>query len=231
MESNYCKYCNCDKIVKAGKVRSSQRYKCKICIRYFTAEKSESENIMMNAVTLYLEGMPLRGIGRYLGVSHTTVLRWIRKMAKVLKPVTPLKSKYIEIDELYFYLKSKKKKRWLWLAICRDTKRILGFQTGGRGGKTLEKLHHKIEPVQCERYYTDDHAPYKNVLPKEKLRYFPGGTNTIEGINSAIRHYLSRFRRRSKCYSKSLSMVEASINLLMFKFNKNYEEKILLKAA
>ena len=44
-------------------------------------------------------------------------------------------------------------------------------------------------------------------------------TFTVEGYNSRIRHYLARFRRKTKCYSKAKHMVEASLKLLMLKLN------------
>jgi len=47
-------------------------------------------------------------------------------------------------------------------------------------------------------------------------------THTVEGTNSRIRHYLARFHRKTKCYSKSLKRVEQSLLLLQ------YREKINL---
>ena len=44
-------------------------------------------------------------------------------------------------------------------------------------------------------------------------------TFTVEGYNSRIRHYLARFRRKTKCYSKAEHMIEKSLNLLMLKLN------------
>ena len=46
-------------------------------------------------------------------------------------------------------------------------------------------------------------------------------TYTIEGYNSLLRHYLARMRRKSKCYSKCIKMLEYSIRLLIAKRN-NY---------
>ncbi|MDR2205807.1 MAG: IS1 family transposase, partial [Flavobacteriaceae bacterium] len=37
--------------------------------------------------------------------------------------------------------------------------------------------------------------------------------------NSRIRHYLARFKRKGKCYSKSDNMIDISLNLLMLKLN------------
>ena len=42
-------------------------------------------------------------------------------------------------------------------------------------------------------------------------------TYTVEGMNSELRHYLARFHRKTKCYSKSPRMVILSIYLFMAK--------------
>lgn len=227
MDAITCPKCGSANKVKAGFVRTQQRYACKDCeSRYLYLPNGEMLKTarQQQAVELYLEGLGIRSISRIIHISHATVIQWLKQMAIKLQPIAPLYANHIEIDELYFYLKTKKRKRWLWLAICRESKRILGFQIGGRGKVTLQKLMYKIEPIQCERFYTDEHGPFKAVLSKEKHRCYPGVTNTIEGINSAIRHYLARFRRRGKCYTKSLAMMEVSIRLFMYKLDKNYAE-------
>ncbi|MCP3659341.1 MAG: IS1 family transposase, partial [Bacteroidetes bacterium] len=38
---------------------------------------------------------------------------------------------------------------------------------------------------------------------------------------SLFRHYLARMRRKTKCYSKCVKMLEHSIRLLMLKRNKD----------
>jgi len=38
-------------------------------------------------------------------------------------------------------------------------------------------------------------------------------TQTIESHNGRLRHFLARLARRTKCYSKSLEMLEASLIL------------------
>ncbi|MFJ1327997.1 IS1/IS1595 family N-terminal zinc-binding domain-containing protein [Capnocytophaga canimorsus] len=45
------------------------------------------------------------------------------------------------------------------------------------------------------------------------------GTVYREGYNSRIRHYLARFKRKGKCYSKSKTMLENSLKLLFLKLN------------
>ncbi|MGV3599174.1 MAG: IS1 family transposase [Bacteroidota bacterium] len=231
MKAIECKKCSGTSLVKAGKIRGRQRYKCKGCKSYFVPKNLRLEKKQLQAVELYLDNMPIRAVSRRFKVSPSTVQRWLEIMSEKLMPLIPLKSKSIEMDELYLYIKKKKSKRWLWLALCRDTKRIVGFHVGGRGQKALKTLYNSISVIECSNYYTDGHAPYKNVLPKKKHSTATGQTNTIEGINSAIRHYLARFRRRSKCYSKSMRMVEVTIQLMMYKYDSTYQKQLTSQAA
>jgi len=56
-------------------------------------------------------------------------------------------------------------------------------------------------------------------MPVEKHLQSKAKTDTVEGYNSRIRHYLARFKSKTKCYNKSSYMIEISLNLLMVKLN------------
>ncbi len=66
---------------------------------------------------------------------------------------------------------------------------------------------------------TDYWKPYKSFVPKNKHIKSKAQTYTVEGYNSLFRHFLARFRRKSKCYSKSQKMLEYSVKLLIMKRN------------
>mmetsp|Transcript_262 Transcript_262/g.125 ORF Transcript_262/g.125 Transcript_262/m.125 type:complete len:83 (-) Transcript_262:2161-2409(-) len=66
---------------------------------------------------------------------------------------------------------------------------------------------------------TDHWKAYKEFIPQSKHYASKAETFTIEGYNSRIRHYLARFKRKTKCYSKSLKMMFYSLRLLMQKLN------------
>jgi insertion element IS1 protein InsB len=66
-------------------------------------------------------------------------------------------------------------------------------------------------------YTSDDWNAYTQVLPKEKHFIGKDKTHFIESFNCNIRHYLARFRRKTRCYSKSETMIHLSLTLL---FNK-----------
>jgi insertion element IS1 protein InsB len=71
-----------------------------------------------------------------------------------------------------------------------------------------------------EAIASDYWKPYKEIIPAEKHLQSKAETFTVEGYNSLFRHFLARMRRKSKCYSKSVKMLELSILLLMHHRNK-----------
>jgi len=70
------------------------------------------------------------------------------------------------------------------------------------------------------KYFASDYwKSYEEFIPVEKHLQTKAETFTIEGYNSRIRHYLARFKRKGKCYSKADYMIDISLNLLMMKMN------------
>lgn len=66
------------------------------------------------------------------------------------------------------------------------------------------------------RIITSDYwKPYETIIPRDKHVQTKAETFTVEGYNSLFRHFLARMRRKSKCYSKSMEMLELSVLLLM----------------
>lgn len=82
MENRECPSCSSTSNVKSGIVSNKQRYKCKSCGYYFTVNKlgkGFSWFYVKKALQLYLEGLTFREIERILGISHTTVMNWVKK--------------------------------------------------------------------------------------------------------------------------------------------------------
>lgn len=77
-----CPNCDSDRYVKSGIVNDRQRYKCKDCGYNFTVFKEGkriSDYYVNKAIQLYLEGLTYREIERLLGVSHVSVMNWVKK--------------------------------------------------------------------------------------------------------------------------------------------------------
>jgi insertion element IS1 protein InsB len=118
----------------------------------------------------------------------------------------------------------KKNKQWVWIAICKQTKQVISFVIGNRGLKEARELWRKTKNVcSPSRVCTDHWKSYEKVIPKEK--HFQGKKETclIESFNFIVRLRLKRFNRKSKCYSKTKKMIEASL-LILF---KNWNERMV----
>ena len=66
---------------------------------------------------------------------------------------------------------------------------------------------------------TDYWKSYENFVPKDKHAKSKAQTFTVEVCNSLFRHFLARFRKKFKCYSKSQEMLEYCVKLLILKRN------------
>lgn len=88
MKSVSCPKCQSNAYVKSGVVKERQRYRCKQCGYYFTVlkqGKSIDPYYVVKALQLYIEGVTLREIERILGVSHVSVMNWVRQY-KISRP-------------------------------------------------------------------------------------------------------------------------------------------------
>jgi transposase len=108
-----CPHCASDQVIKLGFQRGKQRHRCKACRKTFSYEPNERAYplaLREKACQLYLEGVGIRSIARLLGVSHPTVIDWIRKAAKAITP--PPLPEYVEImelDEMWHFVQKKAK--------------------------------------------------------------------------------------------------------------------------
>lgn len=82
MNVRFCPKCKANEVTKSGIVKDRQRFKCKLCNYNFTVEK-EGKSIdsyyVIKALQLHIEGVTYREIERILGVSHVSVMKWVRK--------------------------------------------------------------------------------------------------------------------------------------------------------
>ncbi len=70
---------------------------------------------------------------------------------------------------------------------------------------------------------TDYWKPCEQFIPPEKPIQSKAETYTVEGYNRLFRHFLTRFRRQTKWYSKSEVMLRYSSMLLMAKWDGELE--------
>ncbi|MCO7332227.1 IS1 family transposase [Riemerella anatipestifer] len=218
-----CTKCQSSNKIKAGFARERQRYKCKDCGYFFSVEKKSDVKTLEQkrlALEMYLEGLGFRAIGRLLNISYGTVYQWIKKWGESVElPKNEVPIEIVELDEIHSYVQHKKNYCWSWIAVDRLRKRFISFICDKRDTKTFLKLWEQLKNRNINVFCSDYWKSYSELIPSERHVASKAETFTVEGYNSRIRHYLARFKRKTKCYSKSKTMLENSLKLLCLKLN------------
>ena len=214
-----CPACGNDHIVKNGVTRSSgkQNYLCRGCGRQFVENPQTpgiSENKRALIDRLLLEKIPLAGIVRVVAVSESWLQSYVNEKYENVSRQVEVTSKKkacltIECDELWSFVGNKKNKQWVWLALDRHTREIVGVHVGSRDVKGAKALWNTLPPVyrQCAVSDTDFWAAYACIFPSKRHHAVgkeTGQTNHIERLNNTFRQRISRLVRQTLSFSKKV---------------------------
>ena len=108
-----CTACGSDQSVKNGTSRHGhQRYRCKGCGATFGEldRRRVDDSLKEQALRQYAEGVGQRATERLLGVSHNSVMNWVKQevAGKALAKIDASAITYVEADELWSYVSEKK---------------------------------------------------------------------------------------------------------------------------
>jgi len=84
---------------------------------------------------------------------------------------------------------------------------------GRRNVETGKQLWEQLRLLEMKRVCTDYLPAYPQIVTHPHHVVTKAETWGVESLNSRIRHYLARFRRKTFCYSKALHMVKATLTL------------------
>ena len=112
MNTISCALCGSKQVVKNGLSRHGhQRFLCQACQRTFghRDHRRVDQTKRESALKHYAEGVGLRATERLLGVSHNSVMNWVKEevAGKALAKVDACEVSYIEADELWTYVGKK----------------------------------------------------------------------------------------------------------------------------
>jgi IS1 family transposase/transposase-like protein len=213
-----CPSCGSHHTIKNGSTHNGKpKFKCKDCGRQFVlnpANNSISSDTKSLIDKLLLERISLRGIARATGVSFGWLQNYVNnKLGRIPRQVNVSKKGkgklIIECDEMWSFVFSKEYKFYIWLAIDRNTREIVGCFIGDRTRKSARKLWQSLPSVyrQCAIAYTDFWEAYCQVIPSKRHRAVgkeSGKTNHIERLNNTFRQRISRLVRKSLSFSKKV---------------------------
>jgi insertion element IS1 protein InsB len=131
----------------------------------------------------------------------------------------------LELDELWSFVHEKRRKCWIWLALCGRTRQVVAYAIGNRGEETCRKLwEHIPEGYRKGLFYSDLlWESYQKVFPEDRHRAVgkeSGQTGHVERWNCALRQRLGRFVRKTLSFSKSEEMHEICLVLFLHYYNR-----------
>jgi transposase len=107
-----CPACGGSVLIRSGHAGGRQRWRCKGCGRQFTrtAPRGKPAAMKAAAVELYCTGLSLSAVGKRLGVSAQSVMRWIRGHARdhCPKPEAEGRTVVVEIDEMWHFVEKRR---------------------------------------------------------------------------------------------------------------------------
>ncbi|HRF82550.1 MAG TPA: IS1 family transposase [Flavobacteriales bacterium] len=219
-----CGHCqgNCK---RKGRHGSTQLLRCTACGRYQRTtyiHKAYTPGTDARIATVTREGCGIRSTGRVLGISPTTVIARIKRIAARLGPGPIPKSRSYEVDELSTFVGHKQNRIWVAYAVDRSTKNVVGMRVGKRSKRMLRPLVDTLLLSDAKRIHTDGCDSYPALIPPNIYRVKRFATNGIERMNLTLRTCLKRFARRTICYSKSVAMLAACVAVVCWADPKPY---------
>jgi IS1 family transposase len=144
-------------------------------------------------------------------------------LPKLSETLVAVERPVLELDELWSFVLKKAHKRWVWPALCRQTRQVVAYVVGDRSAKTCRRLWEAVpEVLRRAHCYRDFRDAYSKVLRPEQhsaVGKESGETAHIERWNLTLRRRLARFVRRTLSFSKSSAMHEACLRLFIHRYN------------
>ena len=107
-----CPACGGAALVRSGHACGRRRWRCKASGRQFTRTTPRGTPAAMKheAVGFYCAGLALNAIGKRLGVSAQSVMRWVRDHARehCPKPEPAGRATVVELDEVWHFVEKKR---------------------------------------------------------------------------------------------------------------------------
>ncbi|MBE9028974.1 IS1 family transposase [filamentous cyanobacterium LEGE 11480] len=130
----------------------------------------------------------------------------------------------IECDEMWSFVGKKDNKQWIWLAIDRGTREIVGVHIGDRSRQGTRALWRSLPSFyrQCAVCYSDFWEADETGLPSQRHRAVgkdSGQTNRIERFNCTLRQRVSRLVRKTLSFSKKIDNHIGAICYFMHYYN------------
>jgi len=124
----------------------------------------------------------------------------------------------LECDELCNFVTKQTKQRWIWLAMDRLSRKIVGCFIGHRDLEGAWGLWDSLPTPYLEaRCHTDGLKVYSSVV--FDALHVIGGTQHIERFNATLRLRIAHLVRKSLSFSRKQAHLEMLVWLFIHRYN------------
>ncbi|GGJ89810.1 hypothetical protein GCM10008939_37210 [Deinococcus aquiradiocola] len=124
----------------------------------------------------------------------------------------------LECDELCTFVTKQTKQRWIWLAMDRLSRKIVGCFIGHRDLEGAWGLWDSLPTPYLEaRCHTDGLKVYSSVV--FDALHVIGGTQHIERFNATLRLRIAHLVRKSLSFSRKQAHLEMLVWLFIHRYN------------
>jgi len=125
---------------------------------------------------------------------------------------------------MWSFFGNKYNKQWVWLAIDREAREIVGVHIGRRDAEAAKALWASLPQVYQDSAvsYTDFWDAYEAAIPSDRhhaVGKASGQTNYIERFNGTLRQRASRLVRKALSLSKKLENHIGAIWYYIHRYN------------
>ena len=130
----------------------------------------------------------------------------------------------LELDELWSFVGSRENVRWVWIALCRQTRQIIACFVGDRSAQSARALRTRLRPDHRGRATCNDFwLAYEQAFARRTHRMCgkdEGQTNHAERCFCTLRQRLGRFVGKTLSFSKCERMHELALRLFIHHHNQ-----------
>lgn len=134
----------------------------------------------------------------------------------------------LELDELWSFVATTTQNVWVWVALERQTRRIVGLAFGDRSTATCRQLWLSLPADYRTRAicFSDFWDAYAAVLPSKRHRAVgkeTGETAHVERFNTTLRQRCANLVRKTLSCSKRTDYHAARIRLFVDHYNRQLQ--------
>jgi insertion element IS1 protein InsB len=129
----------------------------------------------------------------------------------------------LEMDELVIRYRFKRRYLYLWIAVSRLTRQVIGFWIGNRSFKCLCQFWFSLPAAYRKKLvYTDFYEAYAKLFSAWQHRPCgkgSGKTSLVEGLNNKWRNRVSGLVRKTVCV-RYLDDLQSRLWIVMYQHNQ-----------